>query len=284
MEFRPVKSDDAALLRYSSLCRLCFPKTSKFSLSYFQWLYRDNPAGHAVGFDAYDKEKLVAHYVCVPSPMILHSRKAKSILSLNTATHPDYQGKGLFTKLATMTYDYAATLQFDFIYGVSNANSTSGFVRKLGFQLVAPIEARIGIGRLPIADKETTFHNSVFHKFWDPPGIAWRLGNPANRVYISGFDDGIVGFYSATNVPFLSTFAECCLDFPVEDTAKTSMITPKLFIGLLPGERCKYKIYKSIPQCLKPSPLNLIYRNLQHCDSIIEADNVLFSFLDFDAY
>lgn len=284
MEFHPIMCDDINLIQYSNLFRLCFPNVSKFSLNYLQWLYRDNPDGIAMGFDAYDNEKLVAHYACVPSPVLLNGKKSKSLLSLNTATHPDYQGKGLFTKLASMTYEHATKLQFDFVYGIANSNSTSGLVNKLGFQLVAPLEARIGIGRLPIIDKEEVFHGAVFQKFWDFPGMTWRLDNPSNRVYVTKFADGAVGFHAATGIPFLHAYAECFMGFPVTATRSISIITPRLFIGLLPGKSFKYTTYQSIPKCIKPSPLNLIYRNLQNSGAMLEADTVLFSFLDFDAY
>ena len=301
MEFRPIKCDDINLIQYSNLFRLCFPNVSKFSLNYLQmylgflnvskfylnylqWLYRDNPDGIVMGFDAYDNEKLVAHYACVPSPVLLHGRKSKSLLSLNTATHPDYQRKGLFATLASMTYEHATKLQFDFVYGIANASSTSGLVNKLGFQLVAPLEARIGIGRLPIEDNEAVLHRAAFQKFWDLPGMTWRLGNPTNRVYVTKFADGTVGLHAATGIPFLRAYTECFLDFPVTVSRSISIIAPRLFIGLLPGTSFKYTTYQSIPKCVRPSPLNLIYLNLQNSGAMIEAHSVFFSFLDFDAY
>ena len=183
-----------------------------------------------------------------------------------------------------MTYDNAANLHFDMVYGIANANSTPGFVQKLGFQLVAPLEARIGIGRLPITDKEEVFHSDVFQKFWDFPGITWRLGNPAIMVYVTKFADGTRGFHAATGIPFLRAYAECFLDFPVTGSRSISIITPRLFIGLLPGRSFRCTRYQSIPKCFKPSPLNLIYRNLQNGGAMLEAHSVLLSFLDFDAY
>jgi GNAT superfamily N-acetyltransferase len=105
---------------------------------------RANPDGRAVGFDAWDGERLAAHYVCVPARARVDGRLVPVLLSLNTATHPRLPGQGLFTKLAAMTFEAAGEAGFDGVYGVANANSTPGFIRKLGFQLVRPLDARSG--------------------------------------------------------------------------------------------------------------------------------------------
>ncbi len=58
----------------------------------------------------------------------------------------------------------------------------------------------------------------------------------------------------------------------------------RLFIGLVPpaAQRCSF--YIDIPQALRPSPLNLIYRSLSGRVQSIDADKVFFNFLDYDAY
>ncbi len=67
LRFAPVRTDDAALARYGELFKACFPMTDKFTPRYLAWLYVDNPDGLAVGYDAWDGERLAAHYVCIPA-------------------------------------------------------------------------------------------------------------------------------------------------------------------------------------------------------------------------
>jgi hypothetical protein len=43
-------------------------------------------------------------------------------------------------------------------------------------------------------------------------------------------------------------------------------------------------MYASIPQRLRPSPLNLIYRSLSGRAPQLDPSNIRFTFLDFDAY
>jgi hypothetical protein len=67
MTFSPVRTDDAALAQYGALFAACFPGANKYTPQYLKWQYADNPDGPVVGFDAWDGERLAAHYVCVPA-------------------------------------------------------------------------------------------------------------------------------------------------------------------------------------------------------------------------
>jgi hypothetical protein len=58
----------------------------------------------------------------------------------------------------------------------------------------------------------------------------------------------------------------------------------KLFIGLLPEGACSYKFYIDIPEKLKPSPLNLIYKNLGSSVESLDPKSIMLGFHDFDAY
>jgi GNAT superfamily N-acetyltransferase len=178
MNYLPVQYDTSTLSRYAELFSKCFPASAGFTLDYLDWLYRLNPDGLAIGFDAWDGNKLVAHYVCVPVKALVSGRTVHALLSLNTATHPDYQGRGLFTKLAQFTFAAGAGAGLDCVFGVANANSTGGFVRKLGFRLVEPLEAKIGYGGLEI-DWDIVDQTALFARQWSPDSLKWRCANPS---------------------------------------------------------------------------------------------------------
>ena len=121
MKIAPLQLDAAGIKRYSKLLRTCFPakssKAGKFSESSLIWLYTKNPEGLAIGFDAFDDGQLVAHYVCIPTTITGADGPVKALLSLNTATAPQYQGKGLFTQLARATFAVATQQGFSCVYG-----------------------------------------------------------------------------------------------------------------------------------------------------------------------
>jgi hypothetical protein len=58
----------------------------------------------------------------------------------------------------------------------------------------------------------------------------------------------------------------------------------RLLIGLAPDANASWWNYASIPQRLRPSPLNLIYRSFVPRVSALDPSRIQFSFLDFDAY
>lgn len=285
MEFRfsPVQHHPAVLAQYGALFAACFPGTDKFTPAYLEWLYVSNPDGTAVGYDAWDGERLAAHYVCVPALAWVEGREVRVLLSLNTATHPDYQGKGLFTKLAAKTYEAGAANGFDGVYGVANANSTPGFVRKLGFQLVRPLEARIGLGKLGHAPKEQASALS-FERSWSPKALAWRCANPHNLVRHRVHGERLQ--FHAPAVGIVPAYAELgAAALPGAPRNQGPAPSPlRLFIGLAPDASANYWNYASIPTRLRPSPLNLIWRAFTPRAAKLDPARIQFTFLDFDAY
>jgi GNAT superfamily N-acetyltransferase len=284
MNFAPIRTDAAALAQYGELFKACFPTTDKFTPRYLAWLYVDNPDGKAVGYDAWDGERLAAHYVCIPARAWVEGLEVPVLLSLNTATHPDYQGKGLFTKLAAMTFEAGASQGFDGVYGVANANSTPGFVRKLGFQLVRPLEARIGVGRLRHGARATPGALS-FERSWSADALRWRCANPHNPVFVKN-GAGKLYFHAAASGHKLPAYAELDADgVTLAASEQAPMLSPlRLFIGLAPDASSSYWNYASIPMRLRPSPLNLIYRSFTPRVGALDPSRIAFSFLDFDAY
>lgn len=281
MDFLPVRCDEAAYTDYVRLFAECFPGVDKFSRDYLDWLYRGNPDGQVVGFDARDGDRLAAHYVCIPARAQVGTEEVRVLLSLNTATHPDYQGKGLFTKLAEATYAAGAAMGYDCIYGVANANSTPGFIRKLNFQLVGPLRACVGVG--PLGMDFSRPAALQFRRIWSPQALAWRCACPANPVIGRGGRDRTTYLAPALLGGACVVAAE--LDSAAPANVSGGFASPlRLFIGQVPPVWRRPALYADIPDRLRPSPLNLIYRSLSGRVASIDPDTVFLSFLDFDAY
>jgi GNAT superfamily N-acetyltransferase len=282
IQFQPVQFNTESIAAYARLFELCFSNNSKFNSTYLRWLYTENPYGKAVGFDAWDGGVLVAHYVAVPLRIKLELQEVSALLSLNTATHPSYQGKGLFTKLADRTYDAAGQLGYAAVVGVANANSTPGFTRKLGFQLVEPLAARIGVGPLPACASRA---DAQLRTTWSADALAWRCRNPNNKVFVRPHDS-IVQVYARGVGKFLYAYAELSrnqLDLAEVPAPGESLSPFRLYLGLEPGQ-ARSGAYVDIPQRFRPSPLNFIYRPLSTSVQNLDRGVISFSFIDFDAY
>lgn len=288
MDYRPARCDEAVLQEYLSLFQRCFPRARHYSIDYLRWLYADCPAGEVVGFDAYENERLIAHYVCVPAPLHIGGKPIQGALSLNTATDPDYQGRGLFTKLASLTYEHAAKLGFNAVIGVANANSTPGFVRKLGFQAVRSLCAELGFGSLGIDNWTAVGARAQLRREWSPNLLSWRLRNPANTLRVKQVNAGTLGFAAPTFIPGLSCWAERPASqlpaLPAAYRASALGSLARLFIGALPEEVSRRRTYIPVPDRLRSSPLNFIYKPLNAAPASIDGKSMLFDFLDFDAF
>lgn len=284
MEFRRIQISSHNLTCYSDLMQHCFPSANKYNLKYMSWLYSKNPDGTVFGYDAFSNNRLAAHYACIPVQIRLFGNIANALLSLNTATHPDFQRKGLFTKLAELTYKDATDSGYSCVFGVANTNSTPGFCHKLGFQLVAPLEARLGIGHCPPLKKTNSL--TQFERHWSSSSLAWRCANPSNPIY--GINRGSsFRFYAKAKGAIVPVFAELILpraiSYHYED--KPPLLSPfKLYIGLQPSKSYLNWRYVNIPKYLRPSPLNFIFLPLNMNEKEMDANTINLSFLDFDAY
>ena len=118
-----------------ALARVEYGDSEIANPDYLRWQYLDNPAGKAVVVVARaDSGDLAGQYVVIPLHFRLDGEVIKGTLSLNTLTHPEYRGQGLFTKMANATYAICEKEGLSITLGFPNKNSYPGFVRKLQFR------------------------------------------------------------------------------------------------------------------------------------------------------
>lgn len=283
MNFQPASTRSDTLSAYVALMNECFPRVAKFNLAYLHWLYAANPDGPVFGFDAIDGDQIAAHYACIPAVAEIDGSPVRVLLSLNTATRPQHQGKGLFTKLASMTFASAQDAGFGAVYGVANASSTPGFVRKLDFQLVAPLDARLGFGKL-LTHGITPDVQPSFRMVHTSDSLVWRCNNPSNRVFIKKSNRQVQCYASAVR-GLISAYHEFSpQEIPTIPSATPQIAPLRLFIGKVPAGCTMSRWYFPIPNRLRPSPLNLIYRSLSGNTASLDPDRLSFSFIDFDAF
>lgn len=250
-----------------------------FDNSTLKFWYLDNPNGKVVSFNAFYGNIIAAHYAIIPVKMEIEGRVTQGLLSMATVTHPEHRGKGLFKKLAQMSFDYAAANGFEFVIGVANSNSYPGFIKHLGFQDVGMLEVLIGTDRTVNADSDKTFK-----MYWSKEALQWRLGSEkyskdANAVY------GTRSVWKFKAAPLLHTFMGHLPEDMLNclDISKTKhLIRPfNLYVGL--GSNARKLGYKRVPKFIKRSPFHLIFLDLTNGRlPIMTKDNVFFQLMDFD--
>ena len=235
----------------------------------FRHWYVENPCGKAISFNAFDGDKMVAHYVCIIKQMLIDGRVANGILSMATVTHPDYRGRGLFKTLAKMTYDYARNNGYEFVIGVANANSFPGFMKYFPFQFVGQLEFKVGYGNQIKRDSD-----KLFSGYWNEESLKWRCRN-----FYKQSGNTIIGEHGK----FAKTLVGC---FDKQSISKINLpkagfsIKPSLCIGL--GGTPK-GLFVKMPKFIKHSPFNLIFMDLTDGRlPKMTKDNVFFQLFDFD--
>lgn len=138
--FRPYKDEDevALLELYSAVNGEIQDKEHWFKLR--NWQYKNNPAGKPIYWLAEYEKKIVGQYALIPAKIKFGDRVIIGYQSVDTKTHPDYQRRGIFGKLALKSYECASA---DVIYGFPNKNSYGGFVKKLGWLEVGALDALV---------------------------------------------------------------------------------------------------------------------------------------------
>lgn len=266
---------EESLKEVMNLLHITFPnRADKFSYEYLKWQYSDNPRGKVIAFNAYTVDgQLAAHYAVIPIEMLIEGKRIKGVLSLNTATHPEHRGKRLFTILAEKTYVRAAELGSKFVIGVANANSTHGFLKNLGFYLIAPLEVKVGFND-PYKNDMTSKKN---HIYYDTDTLRWRLQCPHFSYSAKGNT-----IYGKLDKPL---FHSAVARIPTGMNAEIlglKQTTPcfSLYIGF--GNKVS-GTYFNLPKFIKRSPFNLIFKDLSNGEiPIMNNENLVFQLLDYD--
>jgi len=109
------------------------------SMDYWKWRFQECPSGKGITYLAFDAQKLVGHYTVHPIDLFIDNTIVRSVYSVTTMVHPSYQGRGLFTKLASLTYQKASSLGYKYVFTFPNKNSLHGFTHDLSFHTMEEI-------------------------------------------------------------------------------------------------------------------------------------------------
>lgn len=137
IEFLTRKSLEENLSGIITLYEECFNRG--LDINSFKWRYLDNPFDEILYVVARDNNQIVASYSASPTYLNYKGKKIKSAISINTMTHPKYQGRGLFVKLAKLLYEHMGKNGYSMIWGFPNNLSNRTFNDRLGWKTIYEI-------------------------------------------------------------------------------------------------------------------------------------------------
>jgi GNAT superfamily N-acetyltransferase len=285
---------DDDLTASNDLLRATFPDPKYDDEALIRWQYVDAPEGRVVQANADEDGERLGHYAIVPQHYRRRKERLSAALSLNTAVSERARGRGLFTTLAAETYATAAKQGVQAVFGIANANSTPGFVRRLDFSTVTPITAAYldGPGFKSFYDSLDLIATTGWARDWTFETLRWRLSQPNAEYFAVETGDvaAIVTMTHASKVPvvaILKLFAREGASGSTSGAGAVSAACLKLKApaAVYAGFNAKVRMRGvPVPKRLRPSPLNLITRSLDPAHPLDDLQLETFEFLDFDAY
>ncbi|MBI5251274.1 MAG: GNAT family N-acetyltransferase [Desulfomonile tiedjei] len=109
------------------------------SPEFFDWQYRQNPAGRA--FIACAQEPggmMVAQYVTIPVRLKMMGMRALGSLAVNAATHPDYRRLNLFFKCSVKAFEAQERAGVSHTFAFPTVYAYLGSTQKMGFHDLGP--------------------------------------------------------------------------------------------------------------------------------------------------
>jgi predicted N-acetyltransferase YhbS len=108
--------------------------------SFFEWKHRDNAFGESPAWVAVDGERIVGLRILMRWEFEQRGDVVRAVRAVDTATHPDYQGQGIFSRLTRAALEDLGREGVAFVFNTPNDKSRPGYL-KMGWREV---------GRLPV--------------------------------------------------------------------------------------------------------------------------------------
>jgi GNAT superfamily N-acetyltransferase len=103
---------------------------------FFAWKHRENPFGRSPAWVAVDGERIAGFRIFLRWEFEHLGAIVRAVRAVDTATHPDYQGRGIFSKLTLHAIDALRDDGVAFVFNTPNDQSRPGYL-KMGWQPVA---------------------------------------------------------------------------------------------------------------------------------------------------
>lgn len=148
----------------------------------FDWKHLRNAFGPSLAYVAVTDGEVAGFRAFMQWRYRRGTEVVRAVRAVDTATHPDHQGRGLFTRLTTHALDEARAQGFGFVFNTPNEQSRPGYL-KMGWEVV---------GRIPIAVRPRTPAATVRMLRAHAPAERWSEPSDAGIPVEDVLDDAAI--------------------------------------------------------------------------------------------
>lgn len=191
------------------LLSLAFGKKKEKASNYWDWKHYKSYFGPSYVLLAFDNNKLIAIRAFIRWELISNNQTYRCVRAVDTATHPNYQRQGLFSKLTYILLDMMKNDNVDFVFNNPNGNSLPGDL-KMGWQ---------NLGKSNIFFKIAPLNNIIGNRFESNKKIEllkkheFRNIENLDQIITAHYKNNLYkGFYKKINAAYLKWRY---IDFPL---------------------------------------------------------------------
>jgi GNAT superfamily N-acetyltransferase len=147
--------------------------------AFYRWKHHDNPFGRSPAWVALDGDRIVGLRVWLRWRFVRDGRGWEAVRAVDTATDPDYQGRGIFRRLTTTSVEVLAEQGVAHVFNTPNEQSRPGYL-KMGWEQV---------GKLPVGVRFRTPVTAVTAVRARVPAEKWSLPTDVGSPALDVLDD-----------------------------------------------------------------------------------------------
>ena len=142
------------------------------TLELFWWKHFDNPFGRSIALLAEADDRVVGLRTMMRWDLsTADGQTLRCVRPVDTATHPDYQRRGIFRRLTEEALDIARDQDIDLVFNTPNEKSGAGYL-SMGWSEVGPVGAMVRPSWRAVSGKSPSPQPP---QFLDDPTPAWPL-------------------------------------------------------------------------------------------------------------
>jgi GNAT superfamily N-acetyltransferase len=147
--------------------------------AFFRWKHHENPAGPSLAWVAVEEGRILAFRTFLRWELRRGAESVRAVRAVDTATHPDAQGRGLFRMLTMHAVEAAREDGVAFVFNTPNTQSRPGYL-KMGWR---------DVGRLPVAMRPRSPIGVTRMARARRPADKWSMPTDVGVAASEAFDD-----------------------------------------------------------------------------------------------